>query len=340
MNVTTLCMSLMILYASLADTLAAPNPGNTQPLPPVNANKVIYRLERTSSTGFTLAENAISSSCSISANGGLTINHNAAGLASSKRDKIAITGDMPRLIAEAAEGSLSNNPYPVDANSIAYRIVPDKFPPYVKATSIVLFEQNGGSGSEQINTSPSAVVLRNFIDLNCGPLPSAQTSPVIPDEQNFSLIMQFNKGWEYRYADSLFSHNQPTVIKDAATLASKWSLWFDENQRDGSQYDGNGKLISRPIYPVMPNIDFSKEMLVVIFGAEQINSIKESASAIDVNAIYHVINEPCYIATVVMGPSVIVAKLPRSDKPLGFSATNIEVPCGSTALYGGPKPLN
>lgn len=339
MKAINLCASLMILCVSIADTLAAPNPKNPQSQPPVNANRVIYRLERTSTTGFTLAENAVSSSCSISANGVLTINHNAAGLTSSKRDKIAITGEMPRLIAEAAEGSLSNNPYPVDANSIAYRIVPDKFPPYVKASTIVLFEQNGGNGSEQINTSPSAVVLRNFIDLNCGPLPSAQTTPVIPDLLNFSVIMQFGKGWEYRYADSGFLHYQPTVIKDAATLAEKWSLWFDENQQAGSRYDGNGKLIFRPVYPVMPDIDFSKEMLVVIFGAEQIKSIEESPSGIDVNAVYHVTKGFCFMPAIVYGPSVIIAKRPRSDKSIHFSTTNIEVPCGNIQPFG-PKTLN
>ncbi|MEQ1619884.1 MAG: hypothetical protein ABL919_00665 [Methylococcales bacterium] len=130
-------------------------------------NKIIYRLERTEYSGFTLPEYAKSSQCIIYNNGNIVIKNSASILTTTSRDKVQIEGDLQDLIVKAAEGKFTTNPYPVDASTITYIAYPDKFPPTVKLAPIALFEQNGGTGQEIINENAAATVLRNFIDLHC-----------------------------------------------------------------------------------------------------------------------------------------------------------------------------
>lgn len=136
-------------------------------------NKITYRLEKSSNSGFTTPEQATSSLCVIKANGSIQTQLTTGGLSTSKRDLVTIKGDWADLIATAIVGTINTAQYPVDANSISYRIVPDKVPPNVKAQQIILFEQNGGTGSESVNGSPAAITLRNFMDLNCGNSPQS-----------------------------------------------------------------------------------------------------------------------------------------------------------------------
>ncbi|MCX7096721.1 MAG: hypothetical protein NTV43_02315 [Methylococcales bacterium] len=129
--------------------------------------QISYRLEKTSSTGFTAPEQASSSLCVLYPNGNISITQTAGGLTSVRRDKLSVKGDLSAIVAAAAQGELNTAPYPADANSISYRAFADKLPPYVKFKPIVLFEKNGGTGVETVNNSPAASTLRNFMDMNC-----------------------------------------------------------------------------------------------------------------------------------------------------------------------------
>jgi len=318
-----LCLTLLFC----AQTTVFATPAN---------DKITYRLEKSQSSGFTLLDNASSSQCILYPNGIIKVTKATAGLSSIKWDKLVLKGDLQATISAAAAGKIITNAYPADANSTSYIAYPEKFPPYVKLAPIILFEQNGGTGQENINDSSAARVLRNFIDVNCGTPPAASTitpTPQSGEPVDYSILMQFGKGWEYRYANTIWNNSEPTVIKNAETLSAKWKLWFDENQQDGTSSDGNGNVISRPVFPSIPTVDFSKEMLVVIIGAKTLSQITETNTSIDVTAVYHIPtgndNLGCVELAVVMGPSLIVAKVANtSNKPVNFISTKVYVPCG------------
>ncbi len=317
---------LIALFVTQVDVLAAT----------IN-NKIVYRLERTESSGFTLPDLTKSSQCTIYNNGSIVNKRFANNISTTSHKKALIAGDLQVVIRNAALGKFTIAPYKIDADSIRYIAYPDKFPPHVKLAPIVLFEQNGNTGQEKINDSTYASTLRNFIDLTCDSSIKVasfnQSNQQIGNPVDYSVILQFGQGWEYRYADTIPHIAETFLINDTATLSTKWNLWFDENQLDGTQMDGNGNIIYKPVFPVMPTIDFSKDMLIVIFGAKSLSQITETDTSIYARSIYQIPidtnGKGCVEPAVVRGPALIIAKFTNiNNKLVNFVSTNVYVPCG------------
>lgn len=124
-------------------------------------------LEKVSTPGFVMSSYAITKKCTITDSGQLIQQYQLAGMNSKRSTPLQLTkASIKANISEAALGAINSESFPVDAASISYRAFQKQAGSTVK--TVLLYEENGGSGQKTINNSASAVALRNFIDVNCG----------------------------------------------------------------------------------------------------------------------------------------------------------------------------
>ncbi|MDO9105024.1 MAG: hypothetical protein Q7U57_08685 [Methylovulum sp.] len=124
-------------------------------------------LEKISSPGFVMPSYAAGKNCAIRENGQLSMRYQLDDMNSSHTLTLHLSkSSINTKISEASLGVIHSEAFPVDANSVLYRAYQKQVDGSVK--TVLLYEENGGSGEKKVNDSESAVALRNFIDLNCG----------------------------------------------------------------------------------------------------------------------------------------------------------------------------
>jgi hypothetical protein len=124
-------------------------------------------LEKVSSPGFVMSSYAIVKKCSITDNGQMVQQYQLHEMASKRTTPLVLAkGSIKIKISEAALGTINTEGMPVDGPTISYRAYQKQAGSALK--TVLLYEENGGSGQKSTNDSPSAVALRNFIDVNCG----------------------------------------------------------------------------------------------------------------------------------------------------------------------------
>ncbi len=127
-------------------------------------------LERFNASGEMLPEMSSSTVCTITDTGQLETDYTAGGNLRSHRVQqlqLSLTA-LRTTIAEAQKGELASvDPFPVDGPTLRYRAL--RHFADGREVEVILWEENGGSGRKQMNTSPAATRLRRFIDMNCGP---------------------------------------------------------------------------------------------------------------------------------------------------------------------------
>jgi hypothetical protein len=148
-------------------------------------------LEKVTFPGFVRQEYAISTRCTLSdgmkavanpvgtgiavpigtgitvPNGVLVMESQLGSLKSKRQQPLQLSAEaIKAVITVASLTPIISHSFPVDAGTQIYRAYQKKADGSVK--SVLLWEQNGGTGTENINSSAEALMLRNFIDLNCG----------------------------------------------------------------------------------------------------------------------------------------------------------------------------
>jgi hypothetical protein len=123
-------------------------------------------LEKVTYPGFVRQEDAISTRCTLHDDGLMTMQYQLGSLKSLHKQTLQLnTAAIKQNIDIAALAPMSSAIFPVDANTQIYRAYQKKAG---AVKTVVLFEQNGGTGEEKTNGSSEALMLRHFIDLNCG----------------------------------------------------------------------------------------------------------------------------------------------------------------------------
>jgi len=122
-------------------------------------------LEKVQTPGFVLPAYAITKTCAINGAGRMVQTYQVADVSSAKTIQLKLGGPLDELIDLAAKGTLTQSSIPVDVPTTGYYAYQ---PTKGKPRKVVLFESNGGSGVQTDNSAEEAMILRNFIDLNCG----------------------------------------------------------------------------------------------------------------------------------------------------------------------------
>ncbi|MGZ8191541.1 MAG: hypothetical protein ACXWTS_09990 [Methylococcaceae bacterium] len=124
-------------------------------------------LEKVTYPGFVMPAYAVSTRCTLNEDGLMVIQYQLGSLKSQRKQVLQLsTASIKQAIDIASLAPVTSGIFPVDAGTQIYRAFQKK--PGGGTKSILLWEQNGGSGEEKINGSSEALMLRNFIDLNCG----------------------------------------------------------------------------------------------------------------------------------------------------------------------------
>jgi hypothetical protein len=124
-------------------------------------------LEKVKYPGEVMPSYTISSRCTLS-DTGLLVQHQQLGdLISKRKTQLQVTtANIKAKVTLAAAGKVTSSTFPVDGQTIIYRAYQKQ--PDGSVKQILLYEENGGSGQKLVNETEEAIVLRNFIDLNCG----------------------------------------------------------------------------------------------------------------------------------------------------------------------------
>jgi hypothetical protein len=124
-------------------------------------------LEKVKYPGYVMQSYAISSRCTLS-DTGLLVQHQQLGdLISKRKTQLQVTtANIKAKMTLAASGKITSSPFPVDPPTVIYRAYQKQ--PDGSTKQILLYEENGGSGQKKVNEAQEAIMLRNFIDLNCG----------------------------------------------------------------------------------------------------------------------------------------------------------------------------
>lgn len=128
-------------------------------------------LERAHTSGHIPEEYSFASTCSLHDTGQITTEHRAGSrLMSHQSQQLQISLTTLRAsIAEARNSELvAVEPFPVDGPTLRYRAFRKLADG--RQGEVLLWEEDGGAGRKRENTSPAAIRLRTFIDLNCGPV--------------------------------------------------------------------------------------------------------------------------------------------------------------------------
>lgn len=122
-------------------------------------------LEKVSYAGFVMESHAINKTCTISDNKQLLKTYQLMAMRSKQRIELDLSVNAIKAkITEAKAGEIQAEIFPVDAPTVIYRAYQKT---NGKIESVLLYEENGGSGQKNTNMAESAVALRNFIDLHC-----------------------------------------------------------------------------------------------------------------------------------------------------------------------------
>lgn len=123
-------------------------------------------LEKITLPGYGLDIDAVTKHCSIQDNGQLTIQLQVSSLISKRSQSLQLSkATIKSRIDEAAAGIINTYAFNLDGPTITYNAYQKQPDGTVK--TILLYKEDGASGSQQQNNSDSAIRLRNFIDLNC-----------------------------------------------------------------------------------------------------------------------------------------------------------------------------
>jgi hypothetical protein len=122
-------------------------------------------LEKITQPGFTTPAYAVAKTCKISIDGKLVQTYAIGAAGSTRSTQLILSNGIGGIINEAAKGVISTSNGPVDTPTIiynAYQIAAGH------STKVILSSHNGGTGQIKENGSDAALLLKNFINLNCG----------------------------------------------------------------------------------------------------------------------------------------------------------------------------
>ncbi|MFZ2724709.1 MAG: hypothetical protein WAX77_00485 [Methylococcaceae bacterium] len=123
-------------------------------------------LEKVNYPGFVMDSYAATKHCAIHDNGQLSLDYQLTDLYSKQSLPLKFSrAAIKNKIALADTGTINTEIFPVDANTVIYRAYLKQSDASIK--TVLLYEENGGSGQKHSNTSEAAITLKNFIDLNC-----------------------------------------------------------------------------------------------------------------------------------------------------------------------------
>lgn len=130
------------------------------------ATEAAVLLEKTTSRGFVMPAYGVTSRCSLTDDGHLIQQYNLSTLMSKRVSAMQLSViNLKTMIKNTSFGMVTSEMFPVDAGTQTYRAF------NIQAgvvKSVLLYEENGGTGQKRTNNAPEALILRNFIDLNCG----------------------------------------------------------------------------------------------------------------------------------------------------------------------------
>ena len=137
------------------------------PLCALSTAQASVLLEKVSYPGYVMPSYALTKSCTIQDNEQLVIQYQLDGMSSKRTLPLQLNkASIKAKIAEAETGAMSMESFPVDVATVIYRAYQKQADGKLKM--VLLYEENGGSGTKSVNDAQSAVALRNFIDANCG----------------------------------------------------------------------------------------------------------------------------------------------------------------------------
>lgn len=133
----------------------------------VSTAQAAVLLEKVTLPGEVLPGYDIRKNCVIQDSGQLVIQYQLSGMNSKRTMPLQLSKPGIKIkIDEAATGTITSEIIPVDVATIIYRTYQKQIDGTIK--TVLLYEENGGSGEKKINNSQAATALRNFIDVNCG----------------------------------------------------------------------------------------------------------------------------------------------------------------------------
>lgn len=123
-------------------------------------------LERITAPGHVMEPYAVSSRCTLDDNEVVETYFQLGDLKSRRIQQAQLSlQTIRRAINDAASGAIFSEIFPVDAETQIYNAYKRK--PDGTYQQVRLWEENGGRGEKKVNQAPSAMKLKNFIDLNC-----------------------------------------------------------------------------------------------------------------------------------------------------------------------------